>query len=229
MPAVKMAGRRRADAALKESTSSSRRRGPHSCANHQRLDVVAVPGKWDSRLRGNDVLLPPAVAQPIKQSTVVPHFCWLHRENGIPACAGTTFCCRPPSPSVSSNRPSSSRRREPHFCWLHRENGIPACAGTTFCCRPPSPSLLSNRPSSSRRRGPHFCWLHREHGIPASAGTTCSLRARAYLFGCGVTRRYGRAAVKPFGYFFFSSSGSCTVSGMMTSSPSFQLPGVATV
>jgi len=62
----------------------------------------------------------------------------------------------------------------------------------------------------------------RGHGVP-------TLREPGYLFGCGVRRRYGFGELNPFGYFSASTAGSCTVSGMITSSPSFQLPGVATV
>ena len=50
-----------------------------------------------------------------------------------------------------------------------------------------------------------------------------------YLLGWGVIRRYGRGAEYPFGYFCWMTASSCTDSGMITSSPSFQLPGVATV
>src|SRR5207237_2645049 len=46
-------------------------------------------------------------------------------------------------------------------------------------------------------------------------------------FGCGVIRRYGFGALKP-GKLFFASS-SLTEPEMITSSPCFQLAGVATL
>ncbi len=47
-------------------------------------------------------------------------------------------------------------------------------------------------------------------------------------FGCGVSRRYGRNAFQPAGNFDFASESGMDV-GMMTSSPRFQLTGVATL
>ena len=47
-------------------------------------------------------------------------------------------------------------------------------------------------------------------------------------FGCGTMRMYGRGDFQPFGYCFFASS-SETEPEMMTSSPCFQLTGVATL
>ena len=49
-----------------------------------------------------------------------------------------------------------------------------------------------------------------------------------YLLGWGVTRRYGLTAFQPFGNFSLASS-SETVPAMITSSPSFQFTGVATL
>jgi hypothetical protein len=46
--------------------------------------------------------------------------------------------------------------------------------------------------------------------------------------GCFVTRRYGRGDFQPWGNSFFASS-SDTEPAMMTSSPCFQLAGVATL
>src|SRR5690348_7636866 len=46
--------------------------------------------------------------------------------------------------------------------------------------------------------------------------------------GCGTTRRYGLSVFQPAGYVFFASS-SDTDGRMMTSSPCFQLAGVATL
>src|SRR5258706_2383281 len=46
--------------------------------------------------------------------------------------------------------------------------------------------------------------------------------------GCGTMRMYGRGARHPCGYVFFASS-SETEPAMMTSSPGFQLTGVATL
>lgn len=65
-------------------------------------------------------------------------------------------------------------------------------------------------------------------GGPSSSALAIAMRA-CHLFGCGVRRRYGRTALKPFGKRFFSSSGSCSDGTITTSSPSFQLPGVATL
>src|ERR1041384_2116203 len=50
----------------------------------------------------------------------------------------------------------------------------------------------------------------------------------ACLFGCGVMRRYGFGALQPAGNFSFAAS-SDTELTMITSSPSFQLTGVATL
>src|SRR5229473_354307 len=47
-------------------------------------------------------------------------------------------------------------------------------------------------------------------------------------FGCGTIRRYGFGAFHPPGYFCFASS-SVTDGRMITSSPSFQFTGVATL
>ena len=49
-----------------------------------------------------------------------------------------------------------------------------------------------------------------------------------YLLGCVVTRRYGFTAFQPLGNSSLASS-SDTAGTMMTSSPSFQLAGVATL
>src|SRR5882762_48267 len=48
------------------------------------------------------------------------------------------------------------------------------------------------------------------------------------LFGCGVMRRYGFGAFQPAGNFVFASSSDIDGT-MITSSPSFQLTGVATL
>ena len=50
----------------------------------------------------------------------------------------------------------------------------------------------------------------------------------ACLFGCGVIRRYGFGALQPAGNFSFAAS-SDNDGTMITSSPSFQLTGVATL
>ena len=49
-----------------------------------------------------------------------------------------------------------------------------------------------------------------------------------YLFGCGVIRKYGFSALKPFGNLRFSSSGSWREGTITQSSPCFQSAGVAT-
>jgi hypothetical protein len=49
-----------------------------------------------------------------------------------------------------------------------------------------------------------------------------------YLFGCGRTRRYGLTVFQPCGN-SFSASSLVTAEPMITSSPSFQLAGVATL
>src|SRR5580765_4427371 len=49
-----------------------------------------------------------------------------------------------------------------------------------------------------------------------------------YALGCGTIRMYGLGDFQPFGYVFFASS-SDTEPAMMTSSPCFQLTGVATL
>src|SRR6187549_3079056 len=65
--------------------------------------------------------------------------------------------------------------------------------------------------------------------------TSCTLRRlgpgleRPHLFGCGVTRRYGRTALKPLGKRSASSFGSCKAGMITTSSPSCQSAGVATL
>ena len=63
-----------------------------------------------------------------------------------------------------------------------------------------------------------------------STGGTAAGRQRrpCYLLGWGVTRRYGLRALNPFGNRSLASS-SETAGTMMTSSPSFQLTGVATL
>src|SRR6185369_13816703 len=50
-----------------------------------------------------------------------------------------------------------------------------------------------------------------------------------YLLGWGVTRKYGRTALKPFGKRSASSFGSCSAGTITTSSPSCQSAGVATL
>src|SRR5215210_1827137 len=50
----------------------------------------------------------------------------------------------------------------------------------------------------------------------------------AVLFGCGVILRYGFGALQPLGNFSFAAS-SDNDGTMITSSPSFQLTGVATL
>src|SRR5580704_16349805 len=68
--------------------------------------------------------------------------------------------------------------------------------------------------------------------LPRSQAPTGPLHGLAEFidcyFGCFTMRRYGRGAFQPPGYFCFASS-SETDGRMMTSSPSFQFTGVATL
>ncbi len=75
----------------------------------------------------------------------------------------------------------------------------------------------------------------RPAGVPTPhrpiRGTTAPGRCperRAYLLGWGVTLRYGLMALNPLGNRSLASS-SETAGTMITSSPSFQLTGVATL
>ena len=81
--------------------------------------------------------------------------------------------------------------------------------------RPPGPELLQDA------TGP---------GPKAGSGAADQAREgrRDYLLGWGVTRRYGLMAVKPLGKRSLASS-SDTAGTTMTSSPSVQLTGVATL
>jgi|GEM_PF-302782 len=66
-------------------------------------------------------------------------------------------------------------------------------------------------------------------GTPTSPYSVCRVSIDRYLFGCGVMRRYGFTALNPLGNFFFRTSGSVIDGTMITSSPSFQFAGVATL
>src|SRR5437773_8041833 len=82
------------------------------------------------------------------------------------------------------------------------------------------------------------CDLAHHHGRPE--GLHCEYKRSAvliqryttlppiYALGCGTIRIYGLGAFQPFGYVFLASS-SDTEPAMITSSPCFQLTGVATL
>src|SRR2546426_9286023 len=59
-------------------------------------------------------------------------------------------------------------------------------------------------------------------------GNRHALTTPFYGLGCGTIRMYGLGAFQPCGYVFFASS-SDTEPAMITSSPCFQLTGVATL
>src|SRR6266852_5976087 len=73
-----------------------------------------------------------------------------------------------------------------------------------------------------RRRAPAN---GREHKVSAAL-QPCSAAFFCGLFGCGTTRRYGFKVFQPPGNFAFAAS-SDNDGTMITSSPSFQLTGVA--
>src|SRR2546428_4298248 len=65
-------------------------------------------------------------------------------------------------------------------------------------------------------------------GREGAAGRPHTDRRRAVYFGCATVRRYGFSVLNPCGNFFLASSSDTDV-GMMTSCPTFQFTGVATV
>ena len=83
---------------------------------------------------------------------------------------------------------------------------------------------LTVRTARTRRCRPRS-GRHRRNGVHPPVRTAAQDSQR---LGCGVTRRYGLRAFQPLGKRSLASS-SLTAGTMMTSSPSFQLTGVATL
>src|SRR6185369_13344968 len=94
--------------------------------------------------------------------------------------------------------------------------------------RSPARGRAADRARLRRPVGAVTCAAGAAAGAGEKAAAAASLRVepRDY-FGCPITRRYGLIVFQPWGYFFFASS-SETEPAMITSSPCFQLTGVAT-
>src|SRR6266496_4195655 len=137
---------------------------------------------------------------------------------------------------------SSSQRFACGFLQIPPRDGHPCRPANDSPCRVrrrlslPSKSALPGAQKKRRRVvfTPRLFW-------PTDSVTDGSSRCLYYgvaepaaavsvlvLFGCGVIRRYGRGAFQPAGNFSFAAS-SDKDGTMITSSPSFQFTGVATL
>ena len=115
---------------------------------------------------------------------------------------------------LAGTRSVGRNQSDPHAAGRGHRSGRP---------RPPtSPQPDDGRPAG--RLGGTRSIVGRRAPAPVPTGAPAS----TYLLGCGVIRRYGLTALKPFGNRSLASS-SETAGTMTTSSPSFQLTGVATL
>src|SRR3954452_15628703 len=81
----------------------------------------------------------------------------------------------------------------------------------------PTMKRARRRVGPTKRNAPEGAWDQQTKRARGRVGPTNETRPRArfsahktmaYLFGCGVMRKYGRAALKPFGYFCAITAGS---------------------
>jgi len=128
--------------------------------------------------------------------------------------------------SVPSGAEPAATRRADNLTGTSR-GPDPRAAAPPHPDRPPGPELL---PHPDGPPGPELLPDATGPGPKAGSGASDQAREgrRDYLLGWGVTRRYGLMAVKPLGKRSLASS-SDTAGTTMTSSPSVQLTGVATL